>query len=196
MLASLFKNNNTFINESLGIIDGLFLLFLALSGNFLAETLGCQTQELLSNSIVAKQAMTFFIIFFTIDYSDKDIESPSSKLIKAFLVYVFFLLFTKMDLKPTIFVLMLLVGVYVSNSYKKFYQAKFKQIKKPKKHDIAEHNNQIDTISKTQKGLMIAVVVVILGGFVIYYREKKEEYNKIFDFKKFIFGVVKCKGMN
>jgi Ca2+/Na+ antiporter len=196
MLASLFKNNNTFINESLGIIDGLFLLFLALSGNFLAETLGCQTQELLSNSIVAKQAMTFFIIFFTIDYSDKDIESPSAKLIKAFLVYIFFLLFTKMDIKPTIFVLMLLVGVYVSNSYKKFYKAKFKQIKKPKKHDIAQHNKQIDTISNTQKGLMVAVVVVILGGFVIYYREKKEEYNKIFDFKKFIFGVVKCKGMN
>ena len=37
----------TFLKESLGIIDGLFLLFLAISGNFLAETLGCQTQELL-----------------------------------------------------------------------------------------------------------------------------------------------------
>ena len=37
-------NKNKLLEESMGIIDGLFLLFLAISGNFLAETLGCQTQ--------------------------------------------------------------------------------------------------------------------------------------------------------
>ena len=40
--------------ESVGIIDGVFLLFLAISGNFLAETLGCQTQELLTNSKIGR----------------------------------------------------------------------------------------------------------------------------------------------
>jgi hypothetical protein len=184
------------LDESLGIIDGLFLLFLALSGNFLAETLGCQTQELLSRSIFAKQIMTFFIIFFTIDYSDKDIESPSSKLTKASIVYVFFLLFTKMDLIPTVLVLLLLISVYVTNSYKKYYEAQFKKNKKVQKQDVIQHTEQIDDIVKIQKGLMIAVVSIILGGFALYYKEKRTEYYKVFDFKKFIFGVVKCKGMN
>ena len=101
-------------------IKGLFLLILAICGNFIAETLGCQTQKLLTNSTMAKQMMTFFIIFFTIDYSDKNIEEPSSKLIKASLVYLFFLLFSKMDLKPTIIVFILLISIYIANSYKKY----------------------------------------------------------------------------
>ena len=97
-IVNTISNKTDLLKESLGIIDGVFLLFLAISGNFIAETLGCQTQELLSNSVLAKQCMTFFIIFFTIDYSDDSIEAPTVKLMKASLVYVFFLLFTKMDI--------------------------------------------------------------------------------------------------
>ena len=59
---NIISNKTKLFEESLGIIDGLFLLFLAISGNFLAETLGCQTQELFTDSIIAKQIMTFFII--------------------------------------------------------------------------------------------------------------------------------------
>ena len=92
-IASFIGDKADILKESLGIIDGLFLLFLAISGNFLAETLGCQTQELLTNSVIAKQFMTFFIIYFTIDYSDSDIEEPTIKLMKALAVYIFFLLF-------------------------------------------------------------------------------------------------------
>lgn len=189
-------NKNKFFEESLGIIDGLFLLFLAISGNFLAETLGCQTQELFTNSIIAKQIMTFFIIYFTIDFSDSDVEEPSVKLTKASFVYIFFLLFTKMDLKPTIFVFILLFGIYITNSYKKYYEAKFKQQDKSSKEEKATHSEKITSMQQTQQTLMGIVVVTILAGFFMYYREKQIEYKDTFDLKKFIFGVVKCKGMN
>ena len=33
------------------LTNGFFLLFLALSGNFIAETLGCETQYYFSNNI-------------------------------------------------------------------------------------------------------------------------------------------------
>jgi hypothetical protein len=49
---------------------------------------------------------------------------------------------------------------------------------------------------QTQKTLMGIVVVTILAGFFMYYREKKIEYKETFNLQKFIFGVVKCKGMN
>ena len=195
-ITSIISEKTDILKESLGIIDGLFLLFLAISGNFLAETLGCQTQELLTNSIIAKQVMTFFIIYFTIDYSDDTVEAPSIKLTKASLVYIFFLLFTKMDLKPTILVFVLLFIIYVSNSYKNYYEGTFKENKKPSKEETAEHKKQITNLSNMQQTLMGVVVVVILAGFFMYFREKKVEYKDSFDFKKFIFGVVKCKGMN
>jgi hypothetical protein len=195
-IVNTISNKTDLLKESLGIIDGVFLLFLAISGNFIAETLGCQTQELLSNSVLAKQCMTFFIIFFTIDYSDDSIEAPTVKLMKAALVYVFFLLFTKMDIKPTILVFVILFGIYISNSYKDFYNAAFKEIKKSSKEEIEIHNKQIEKISNLQQTLMGVVIVVILAGFFMYLKEKKIEYKESFVFKKFIFGVVKCKGMN
>ena len=36
------------------IIKGIFLLILAVAGNFVAETLGCKTQKLLSNNMLSK----------------------------------------------------------------------------------------------------------------------------------------------
>jgi hypothetical protein len=189
------QDNTLFFSNFLKIIDGLFLLFLAISGNFIAETLGCQTQELLSNSTWAKQAMTFFIIFFTLDYSESEVESPGSKFIKALFVYFFFLLFAKMDIIPTIIVFVLLIALYVSNSYKKYYEAVFKKKVKPNKQDSFEYAETKKYMDDIQKFLMGSVIVIILAGFALYFKEKKIEYKSDFSFHKFIFGVVKCKGM-
>ena len=196
MFSQLFTNDDNLLQQSLGIIDGLFLLLLAVSGNFIAETLGCQTQELLSESIMAKQLMTFFIVFFTISYSNNDAENPASKLIKAGLVYIFFLLFTKMNLTPTIIVLMLLIGVYIANNYKKYYEALYHKNKKHSDQERMIHLEKIKQIGKIQKMTMTGIIGVIIVGFLMYYKEKSVEYNKTFEFKKFIFGVVKCQKMN
>ena len=196
MFSQLFNNDDNLLQQSLGIIDGLFLLLLAVSGNFIAETLGCQTQELLSESIMAKQLMTFFIVFFTISYSNNDAESPVSKLTKAGLVYIFFLLFTKMNLTPTIIVLMLLIGVYIANNYKKYYEAIYHKNKKHSSQERTVHIEKIKQIGKIQKMTMAGIIGVIIVGFFMYYKEKSVEYNKTFEFKKFIFGVVKCQKMN
>ena len=196
MFSQLFNNDDNLLQQSLGIIDGLFLLLLAVSGNFIAETLGCQTQELLSESIMAKQLMTFFIVFFTISYSNNDAESPASKLTKAGLVYIFFLLFTKMNLTPTIIVLMLLIGVYIANNYKKYYEAIYHKNKKHSSQERTVHIEKIKQIGKIQKMTMAGIIGVIIVGFFMYYKEKSVEYNKTFEFKKFIFGVVKCQKMN
>ena len=101
-----------------------------------------------------------------------------------------------MDLKPTVFVFVLLIGIYISNSYKKYYEAKFKQHDKPSKEEKTAHSEKMANMTQTQQTLMGIVVVTILAGFFMYYREKKIEYKETFNLQKFIFGVVKCKGMN
>ena len=190
---NIINNYDEILTQSLGIIDGLFLLLLAVSGNFIAETFGCQTQELLSESIMAKQIMTFFIIFFTISYSNSDTENPTTKLIKSSIVYIFFLLFTKMNIFPTVVVLFLLMGLYISNNYKKFFISTFN--KKKSNKNLVSHQDKIKNITKIQKILIIGVAIVISMGFFNYYKEKQIEYKKSFEFSKFIFGVVKCKKM-
>ena len=45
---------------------GLLLLSLTVMGNFVAETLGCNTQKLLSKSRIAKLVVVFFLIYFTV----------------------------------------------------------------------------------------------------------------------------------
>jgi len=190
---NIVNNYEDILTQSLGIIDGLFLLLLAVSGNFIAETFGCQTQELLSESIMAKQIMTFFIIFFTISYSNSDTENPTTKLIKSSIVYIFFLLFTKMNIFPTVVVLFLLMGLYISNNYKKFFISTFN--KKKSNKNLVSHQDKIKNITKIQKILIIGVAIVISMGFFNYYKEKQIEYKKSFEFSKFIFGVVKCKKM-
>ena len=191
---NIVNNYEEILTQSLGIIDGLFLLLLAVSGNFIAETFGCQTQELLSESIMAKQIMTFFIIFFTISYSNSDTENPTTKLIKSSIVYIFFLLFTKMNIFPTVVVLFLLMGLYISNNYKKFFISTFNKKNKSNKN-LVSHQDKIKNITKIQKILIIGVAIVISMGFFNYYKEKQIEYKNSFEFRKFIFGVIKCKKM-
>ena len=52
------------------IIKGIFLLILAVAGNFVAETLGCKTQKLLSNNMYAKHVVLLTTIYFCINYTD------------------------------------------------------------------------------------------------------------------------------
>ncbi len=108
------------INHPITVIDAVFLLFLAIGGNFIAETLGCRTQDLLINNIYAKHFLTFFVIFFTINFSSDEnkIEHPINNIFKTVAVYLFFLLFTKMGWKSTVFTVFLLLSVYVLNLFK------------------------------------------------------------------------------
>ena len=50
-LKQLSEEENKFV---LGLVKALFLLILALSGNFLAETLSCQTQRIFEKSFKKK----------------------------------------------------------------------------------------------------------------------------------------------
>ena len=187
----LFKS---FVNESIGIIDGVFLLFLAIAGNFLAETLGCHTQEALTNKIMAKQIMTFFVIFFTLDYSNNDtyVEHPIYKLIKAGAVYIFFLLFTKMDWNTTLLTITMLVGIYTVHIFKIYYIDLFKLKKDPTKEEIAFEQERESRIDKILSLLTAITGIIIIVGFMMYYKRKRKEYNKTFSIFKFIFGVTKC----
>ena len=79
------------------IIKGLLFLILAISGNFIAETLSCPIQKLLTENIYVKHIVTILILYFTtgiIQVDDSPLH-PLTTLRICLMSYIIFLFFTK-----------------------------------------------------------------------------------------------------
>ena len=182
----LFSIDNPHI---VSIIKATLLLVLYISGNFLAETLSCQSQKWLENMFV-KHALILFMIYFTIDFTQEDNvkDSPLQNAGKAVIVWVLFHLFTHMDIGPTMVCVLILMALFFISNQRSY-------LKKTKNMDSRLLGmNQDELLGQTQKGLFIGLILTILVGFTVYYLEKKVEYKSRFDILKFIFGVKKCSG--
>ena len=163
-------------------IKGIFLLILAVAGNFVAETLGCKTQQLLSNNMLSKHIVIILILYFAVDFpTGSDPNHPVMNATIALSIYVLFVLFTKMSLTFTLVVFALLTFTYVSTSFINYYE------KKDPKNELIQH------LHTARKGLYIGMIAVIILGFSLYFRKQRRDYSKNWSTQKFIFGVNKCK---
>ena len=95
--------------DFVGLTEAFFLLFLAVAGNFIAVTLGCETQYYLSHNIYLKQLVLLLMIYFTTNFTSAGVTSPSEALKKTLLLWVIFLMFTKMPPLHTIIVIILAI---------------------------------------------------------------------------------------
>ena len=182
----LFSIDNPHI---VSIVKATLLLVLSISGNFLAETLSCQSQKWLENMYV-KHILILFMIYFTIDFTQEDAvkDSPLQNAGKAIIVWILFHLFTHMDIGPTLISVIILMTLFFISNQRSY-------LKKTKNLDARLLGmNQDKLLGETQKGLFIGLVLTILVGFTIYFLEKRVEYKSRFDILKFIFGVKKCSG--
>ena len=169
------------------ILKATLLLILSVCGNFLAETLGCQSQKVLENMFV-KHLLLFFMIYFTINFTQTGIVvNPIINVFKAFIVWIIYHFFTHMDLVPTIIVGLLLMILFFISNYRTYINESA-SVKKEKAEKVD------NALKFTQKILWIILVITILVGSSLYYFEKKKEYGSKFNPLKFIFGVKKCKG--
>ena len=169
-----------------------FLIIVIISGNFLSETLGCQFQKLLDNMIF-KNVLIYFTIYFTIELSSDDSipENPLITSLKALTVWIIFKFFTRMNLIPTICVILLGITIFIISQYRKFLKYK----KEHSEDDDAElsQDNLDENLSLIQNTLFNLIIVVICVSFIVYFIEKRREHKKNFSFLTFLFGVKKCK---
>jgi len=175
--------------QILSLTDGFFLLFLAISGNFIAETLGCETQFFFSNNLFFKQAIVFLLLFFTINFTSKENLAPKESLIKATALWSFFLLFTKMSAEFTFIVLSLLILIFILEKQKEYITSI------PSKDTSTNNTTEINNLIKYQKILISLSLMLVVIGFISYYLAKKREYKSSFRLGQFLFGVNKCKSL-
>ena len=177
--------NQSTIEYENSIIKGIFLLILAVSGNFVAEVLGCKTQRLLSNNMLAKHSIIFMILFFTINFVDSGEQKHPGTIFKiALCIHIMMLLFTKMNIYFTIICFIILFTIYVSFVYIDFY-----------KKDEKKYKNEIKQIREFQPTLYKLFFVLLIIGFVLYFRKQYTDYYDKWSTFNFIFGVTKCKSM-
>ena len=169
------------INSEMAI-NGVFLLILAVAGNFIAETLGCKTQKLLTENMMAKHFITFMILYFAIGFtnSENDIH-PFSILALSTSIYVLFILFTKMDMNFTIVVFGLLFVLYLLSSFLSYY-----------KNITPDNVVLISTIESSQTILFYVVPLIIILGSSLYFMKQYKDHRNYWSTIKFFFGVNKC----
>lgn len=176
------------INNFLRLFEykALFILYLIIAANFIAQTFGCKIQYLLNNNMYVKHLITFFTLFFFIillSPTDPNIDSENiyfKKLGISILLYVLFLLSTRT--KGLFFNIFLsLIGInYILNTYAE-------SLNKDK------HKEKIEKIRKLAKIFGRLSIIVLVIGVVIYYQEKKNEYKDDFKISKFIIGNTECR---
>ena len=139
-------------------IKGVFLLLLAIFGNFLAVTLSCPLQQYLSNNTLAKQIIIFGLIFFSVDITSYENANPTSKLFQTVMIWIGFLILTKLDLEYSLTLFILLGVIYLLQSYIEFYK------------DNTSLQNKLILI---QNVLEIFTGIVLLFGLYKYLQKKQ-----------------------
>lgn len=189
-------DENKFI---LSLVKALFFLILAICGNFLAETLSCQTQKMFKN-MYAKHVILFFLIYFTINITTNTTEEPADPAVElrdAGILYIAFHLFTKMDFTFSFIIFMMLCAIYILGNYRELYNHRKEKLKKdPKMKELVwDYAKKTKEIQKYQTWLYYGSIGGILLGSFIYLLRKKKEYGSRFSLYTFFEGVEHCKGV-
>jgi len=167
------------------IILGIFLLIIAVSGNFVAETLSCQFQRLLSENMIAKNLIVLMIIYFSLGFaSSQELTHPVFLMMQSVTIWVFFLLFNKMDMAFTIIVLIGLFMILVMKNFADYYRK------------IEGGGSEVASIlSGAMNNAFAFICLVVIMGFLLYLKKQYTEYQRSFSFVTFLLGNTKCSSM-
>lgn len=159
----------------------LFLLFLSIFGrNFVTEIISCNSQKILEKNILVKSLILFFLIYFTMNFTDKSVVHPLVHLKRAVVVWLTLLMFTKMNNLFAGIIFSLLILSYIVNNYIEYYN-----------QEHYKNKHYLNTLRNIDYILIRLTVLFFVTGFSIYLL-KEIRNDKKFSFNKFVFGVKKC----
>ena len=164
---------------SIELNKSLFLLFLVVCGNYIGELLGCQTQKILSENILMKHLVLVCLIFFTINLVGDEKKNPIDVLKQTIMLWLFYLILTKMNLYFTFLVLSSLFTLYVVDEYQLYLE-----------EQKIEYNK--DYYNYYKEYLKYSIIITAVIGFVYYYYKQKKDHSKNFDHIKFLLGTSQC----
>jgi len=162
----------------------LFLLYIALSANFLKPLIPTSTTRLMSESMPLRHLLglvgvAFFSVVSEADFDDFSFNDLMPILACSVFIYLWFLLASKMTANWWIPLVLILVTLYLVNLYK-IYAPKLTK-------------DTVKNLDFTEYVLLAASAITTMVGFFIYMGEKKTEYRSKFSFETFLFGTTELK---
>ena len=155
----------------------LFVLYIALSANFLAPLLPHNISPLLKDSMGLRHLIAFLglVLLMVVSEANFDnLETVGMVLLASVFIYFWFMLASKMTANWWVFLVMAFAALYLVHIYKAY-------TKKPS----AETKQYLEYAETA--GLALSVVLTVVG-FVIFVGEKKIEYRGKFDFTTLLLG--------
>jgi hypothetical protein len=166
-------------------IKGVIALVLAICTNFVGETLSCHTQKILSENMLAKHLIVVLSVFVAIDsltFSSKEPgyrQSPLETLKMTLLVYLFFILFTRMHKSSTLVAFTLILVLYFTDLFIAHYRPE-----------------NVKIIATIRNIIMYSFIINLVIGYYLYAHSKIKEYGKEFSWNSFVFGIPECKKLS
>jgi hypothetical protein len=167
-------------------IRALFLLFLAISGNFLGNTLNCSIQKVLTENSIMRHMFIILMIYFTIDYSSKSSMNPLEILKSTLIIYILFILLTKQTHIMFIINFVLIFIIYIL-----FIQSQYVKGIEDDREILFDEEYVLMISSYLQKILYVTLII----GFGLYFNKQYIDHRKDFDITKFFFGLNRCSSL-
>jgi hypothetical protein len=176
------ENNKGVFSKKEGIqqlnVVAVFLLLLAVSGNYVGETLSCQTQKLLTNNMLVKHVVVVSMLYFTMTLTE-EVKHPLITFAYAIGYWLLFLMATKTNLFFAGILFFILSGIYVLQNYIQFLKSK----------NRTKEMKTFQVLIPIGTGIFIGVLVV---GFIYYAWVQWKDKEHAFDPFKLFFGVPTC----
>ena len=165
---------------NLEILKGLIIIFVALAGNFISETMGCKLRKHLSESMLFKNILLFVVIYITVGYNIEEYAHPLTSLGTSGIIYALFVMSMRLNIYFTVLAFILIFMLFVLVQYRDYttHHKKDKQ--------LVEQTNKIITINEI---LLLATIVI---GFIYYAFVQKKQHRDKFSTYTFLMGKHKC----
>ena len=161
----------------------LFVLYLVISGNFLAPLFSCRLRDFIENNMIARHVLGFLTLSFFVVVATKSAPMTYANVLSYSAVfYVWFLMSTRMNMTLWGVFILLIGSVYLIHLYQSDLTSD-----KP----TPEEEHRMNIAKQVLTGLAFFTTFI---GFISYYGEKRIEYGSKFSHGQFFLGTSSCKG--
>jgi len=187
------------LTDQIQKIAFIIICFIIISGNTVTHLLSCQTQKFLKDNVYIKHVIGFLLIFIFIMLEggwsfDEELQNRESvnwtngntfdTLAFTFILYILFIITSKMRLIPNMTLLFLLLLIYILNSQREFLY----------KRNVIHYKDNI-RFNYYIYGLSIITLLIAIAGVYDYYNYQKIQYGDKFDSFIFWMSTKYCKGL-